>query len=145
VIESIKEAADEAIPLLQQEYDEIVRVLKKEGAEAAEIEASDQDYLNELKASIAEQRYHNRFRVLSLLLKILISIEIEELKADVAEGKAKLLGLRERLQEIDTQKRDARVAIGDAQRALHIQKNGTRAEVFRLKGADHLFSAQSLF
>ena len=32
--------------------------LEKENAEVAEIEASDQDYLNELKASIAEQRYH---------------------------------------------------------------------------------------
>jgi kinetochore protein Spc7/SPC105 len=44
------------VPTLQQEYDEIMQELEKENAEVAEIEASDQDYLNELKASIAEQK-----------------------------------------------------------------------------------------
>lgn len=48
--------ADEVIPALQQEYDEIIQDLEKETVEVAEIEASDQDYLNELKASIAEQK-----------------------------------------------------------------------------------------
>lgn len=33
-----------------------MRELEKERGEVAEIEASDQEYLNELKASIAEQK-----------------------------------------------------------------------------------------
>ena len=74
------------------------------------------------------------FPLLYSLLTLLVSIEVEELKADVAEGKAKILDLQERLQEIDAQKQEAIVAITDAQRILHIQKNSTRAEVFRLKG-----------
>lgn len=48
------------IPALQQEYEELVRELGQEQAEVAEIEGSDQDYLNELKATIAEQKYVNR-------------------------------------------------------------------------------------
>lgn len=39
------------------EYEEVMQELEKERAEVAEVEASDQDYLNELKASIAEQKY----------------------------------------------------------------------------------------
>jgi kinetochore protein Spc7/SPC105 len=56
VVEDIMATADEVIPALQQEYDEIIQDLEKETVEVAEIEASDQDYLNELKASIAEQK-----------------------------------------------------------------------------------------
>jgi kinetochore protein Spc7/SPC105 len=56
VLEDIMAIADDVIPALQQEYDAIVQDLEKETAEVAEIEASDQDYLNELKASIAEQK-----------------------------------------------------------------------------------------
>ncbi|GLB36475.1 putative spc7 kinetochore protein [Lyophyllum shimeji] len=116
VLESIKASADEIIPALQQEYEEIMQELGRETAEVAEIEACDQDYLNELKASIAEQ-----------------NIEVEALQAEVAESRAKLQSLQERLEETNAQKREAKTAIDDAQRVLHIQKNGTRAEVFKLK------------
>ncbi|KAF8078326.1 Spc7 kinetochore protein-domain-containing protein [Lyophyllum atratum] len=125
VLDTIRASGDEIIPALKQEYEEIMRELEKETAEVAEIEACDQEYLNELKASIAEQ-----------------NIEVEALQAEVAESKAKLLSLEERLEETDAQKREARVAIDDAQRVLHIQKNGTRAEVFRLK--DELESLEDL-
>lgn len=56
-LEKIKTTADEVIPSLQQQYDEIMLELEKEKAEVADIEQCDQDYLNELKASIAEQKY----------------------------------------------------------------------------------------
>ncbi|KAG5648239.1 hypothetical protein DXG03_006197 [Asterophora parasitica] len=115
-LESIKASADDIIPALQQEYDDLMKELEKEMAEVAEIEACDQDYLNELKASIAEQ-----------------NIEVEALQAEVAESRAKLQSLKEQLKEIDAQKQEAKTAIDDAQRVLHVQKNGTRSEVFRLK------------
>ncbi|RDB29117.1 hypothetical protein Hypma_015188 [Hypsizygus marmoreus] len=115
-LEGIRATADEVIPALEQEYEEITRELEKEKAEVAEIEASDQDYLNELKASIAEQ-----------------NIEVEALKAEVAESKAQLVWLQERFEEVESQKREATTAISNAQRVLHIQKNSTRAEVFKLK------------
>lgn len=45
------------LPDLRQEYDEVMRILQQEQADIDEIENSDKDYLNELKATIAEQRY----------------------------------------------------------------------------------------
>lgn len=59
---------------------------------------------------------------------------MEALQAEVAEGKAQLLWLQERRADLDSQKQEVQSAIADAQRVLHIQKNSTRAEVFRLKG-----------
>jgi len=56
ILADIKVTADEVIPALQQEYEQIVQELEMEKAEVAEIEASAQDYLNELKTSIAEQK-----------------------------------------------------------------------------------------
>ena len=51
----IKEAQD-LLPTLRQEYEEVSRLLEQEQADIDEIENSDKDYLNELKSSIAEQR-----------------------------------------------------------------------------------------
>lgn len=62
------------------------------------------------------------------------SAELEAFRADVAEGNAKLERLQEKMQELAVQKQDANHAIEEAQRLIHIQKNSTRAEVFRLKG-----------
>ncbi|KAG6866877.1 hypothetical protein C0991_008814 [Blastosporella zonata] len=115
-LEIISASAGDLIPALQQEYEDIMKELEKETAEVTEIEACDQEYLNELKASIAEQ-----------------NIEVEALRAEVAESKAKLLSLQERLKEANTEKQETKAAIDDAQRILHIQTNGTRAEVFKLK------------
>jgi len=55
-LEEPKRIAADIIPALEQEYAEIMRELEQEQAEVAEIEESDQDYLNELKATIAEQK-----------------------------------------------------------------------------------------
>jgi hypothetical protein len=48
--------AQDIVPGLQQEYDELMAELAKEKTEVAELEGCDQNYLNELKATIAEQR-----------------------------------------------------------------------------------------
>ncbi|KDR84860.1 hypothetical protein GALMADRAFT_233294 [Galerina marginata CBS 339.88] len=115
-LEEPKKAALEIIPALEKEYEELMRELEQEQAEVAEIEESDQDYLNELKATIAEQ-----------------NIEIEALKAELAEGNDQLRWLQERSSEIETQKREARNTIATAQRILHMKQTSTRSEVFRLK------------
>jgi chromosome segregation ATPase len=68
------------------------------------------------------------------------SAELEAFRADVAEGNAKFERLEEKLQELNLQKQEATSAIDQAQRLIHIQKNSTRAEVFRLKGEFEWFS-----
>lgn len=66
------------------------------------------------------------------------------MQAELAEGDAQLRWLEERLQEVEAQKREASTAIADSQRVLHIQKNSTRAEVFRLKGMFAILSGLPL-
>ena len=48
--------ADDILPDLEKEYEQLVQELEQEESEVKEIESCDQDYLNELKASIAEQK-----------------------------------------------------------------------------------------
>jgi hypothetical protein len=67
-------------------------------------------------------------------LKLINSLEVEALRSDVSERRSQLEWLRERLEEIDVQKKEAMVAIVNAKRTIHIQKNSTRAEVFNLRG-----------
>lgn len=55
-LEEPKKLIVNVIPELEREYEELMRELEKEQAEVTEIEAGDQDYLNELKATIAEQK-----------------------------------------------------------------------------------------
>lgn len=55
-LEEPKKTAAKIIPELEREYEDLIRELEQEQAEVAEIEGSDQDYLNELKATIAEQK-----------------------------------------------------------------------------------------
>lgn len=48
--------ADAILPDLEKEYEQLMQELEQEESEVEEIESCDQDYLNELKASIAEQK-----------------------------------------------------------------------------------------
>ncbi|KAF8905455.1 Spc7 kinetochore protein-domain-containing protein [Gymnopilus junonius] len=116
-LEDPKKAAMAIVPALEKEYEELMRELEQEQAEVAEIEGGDQDYLNELKATIAEQ-----------------NIEIEALKAELTEGTDQVRWLQERTEEIDVQRREAKNTITTAQRILHMKQTSTRSEVFRLKG-----------
>ena len=56
-LEELNRSADGLIPELEQEYQSLTGELEREQAEVAEIENGDQDYLNELKATVAEQKY----------------------------------------------------------------------------------------
>ncbi|KAH7883876.1 Spc7 kinetochore protein-domain-containing protein [Phlebopus sp. FC_14] len=124
-LEAVIRQAQDMVPALQLEYDNLMQELEQEKADVAELEACDQDYLNELKATIAEQ-----------------SVELETFRADVAEASSKLVRLEEKLQDIESQKKEATTAIQEAERLIHVQKNSTRAEVFQLK--DELEALQNL-
>ncbi|KAL0576814.1 hypothetical protein V5O48_005184 [Marasmius crinis-equi] len=116
-LSELRAKADEIEPALQAEYDEIMRELEREQQEIADIEQCDQEYLNELKASIAEQ-----------------NLELDSLKNDLKENTDQLAWLQGRLEDLESQKRETLGAIDQADRYLHIQKNSTHSEVFRLKG-----------
>lgn len=56
-LEDIARRAEQTLPSLRNEYEEIMRELEHERAAVAEIENCDQTFLSELKATIAEQRF----------------------------------------------------------------------------------------
>lgn len=68
------------------------------------------------------------------LTLVVTSLEVEALRAEVAERKSQIEILRERLEEAEVHKQEAHKATAEANRIVHIQKSSTRAEVFRLKG-----------
>ncbi|KAF9229625.1 hypothetical protein BS17DRAFT_688618 [Gyrodon lividus] len=125
LLEGIIRQAQDVVPALQQEYDQLMEELAKEQAEVAELEGCDQDYLNELKATIAEQ-----------------GVELDTFRADVKEAKVKLDRLQEKVDEVETHNKEVTSAIEDAERRIHVQRNSTRAEVFQLK--DELEALQNL-
>jgi septal ring factor EnvC (AmiA/AmiB activator) len=69
------------------------------------------------------------------------STALDEFRAEVAEANAKLERLEEKLQDLETEKSEVASSIEASQRTLHIQKNSTQAEAFRLKGT-HAPSAE---
>ncbi|KAG2155502.1 Spc7 kinetochore protein-domain-containing protein [Suillus clintonianus] len=125
VLEDIIRQTQEVVPVLNEEYENLLRELEQEQADVAELENCDQDYLNELKTTIQEQ-----------------SVALEAFRADVDEGKAKLERLQEKLEEIEAQKLETTNAIQVAERQVQVQKNSTHVEVFRLK--DELEALQNL-
>ncbi|KAL6299649.1 Spc7 kinetochore protein-domain-containing protein [Sparassis latifolia] len=118
VLADLMKEAQDILPALRGEYAQVMAELQQEQADISEIENSDQDFLNELKATIAEQQYVRTMPVF---------------RSDVSEGKAKLERLEEKLAEINAQKKEASVAIAEAQYFVHLKKEGTNFEVFRLK------------
>ena len=136
-LEEPKNLIVNVIPELEREYEELMRELEKERAEVTEIEAGDQDYLNELKATIAEQKWV-LFELGLYSLLTSYSIEIEALKAELSEGTDQVRWLQERMDEIEVQKREAKNTINTAERVLHMKQTSTRSEVFRLKGIYNL-------
>jgi kinetochore protein Spc7/SPC105 len=56
-MEEVKHAAATQLPPLEEEFAQLKAELDQEQADVAEIEGCDQEYLNELKAEIAEQEY----------------------------------------------------------------------------------------
>ena len=56
VLEVITNQAQALVPSLREEYEQVTRELEQEKVLVAEIENSDQEYLNELKTTISEQK-----------------------------------------------------------------------------------------
>lgn len=109
--------------------------LKRDEEEVAEIESCDQEYLNELKTSLAEQRY----RLVTLHVNLVpdppsFSAELDVYRADVSEAMAKLERLSIRSAELDEEQKEAQNAIAECERVIQIQNSSTKEEVFRLKG-----------
>ncbi|OBZ79248.1 Kinetochore protein spc7 [Grifola frondosa] len=121
----INQDAQNILPALREEYAQVLALLEQEQADIDEIEHSDHDYLNELKTTIAEQ-----------------STELETFRTDVSGEKAKLERLKEKLAEIEAQKEEASAAIAQDQHIIHIQKESTSSEIFKLK--DELEALQEL-
>jgi len=61
------------------------------------------------------------------------------MKGELKENLDQLEWQKERLADIEAQKREATVAITEANRLLDLQQNGTRSEVFKLKGEITVF------
>ncbi|KAI6138630.1 Spc7 kinetochore protein-domain-containing protein, partial [Pisolithus tinctorius] len=116
-LEGVIHEAQSILPGLQQEHDQLVEELEKETTEIVELEACDQDYLKELKASISEQ-----------------GTELDNYRREVEEAKAKLNRIEEKLKEVQTEKAEVSASIEKTERLINVQKNSTHAEVFRLKG-----------
>ncbi|KAF7320165.1 Spc7 domain-containing protein [Mycena kentingensis (nom. inval.)] len=116
LLDKLRSMPDEVLPPLEREYEDLMRELEQEQAAVAEIENCDQDYLNELKGTLADQE-----------------IEVEAYKADLAEQTFRLQSLQERAAEMDDEKRQAQMAIAEANRFLHVQENSTQAELVRLR------------
>ena len=109
--------------------------LEKEEEEVAEIESCDQEYLNDLKTSLAVQRYESAlFGFVPGVTPCSFSTELDAYRADVSEAMAKLERLNMRSTELDEDQKEAQGAIAECERIIQIQNNSTKEEVFRLKG-----------
>lgn len=109
--------------------------LKRDEEEVREIESGDQDFLNELKTSLAEQRYK------SIILESIwhltscpFSAELHVYRTDVSEAMAKLDRLNARSAELDEEQEEVQNAMAKCEKIIQIQNNSTKEEFFRLKG-----------
>ncbi|GJJ09533.1 hypothetical protein Clacol_003756 [Clathrus columnatus] len=121
----ISTRASETIPFLRAEYEAISQGLEVEQAAIAEIQQCDQQFLSELKATIAEQSH-----------------ELDLLRTEIKEGENKLEQLEETAETLREQMDSTEKAIKITQRQLEMQKTSTRAEVFCLR--DELQCLQDL-
>lgn len=60
-LETMNQQAENLLPSLREEHAQVIRELEQEQSIAAEIETCDQEYLRELKATLAEQGYCRTF------------------------------------------------------------------------------------
>ncbi|KAH9982703.1 Spc7 kinetochore protein-domain-containing protein [Lactifluus volemus] len=124
-LETIIQQAENLLPSLREEHAQVTKEFEQEQVIVAEIENCDQDYLKELKGTLAEQ-----------------GVALDEFRAEVAEANAKLERLEEKLRDLEIEESETTASIEASQRTLHIQKNSTQAEAFRLK--DELAALEQL-
>jgi chromosome segregation ATPase len=134
-LDTIIEQAESILPSLREDHAEAIREFEEEQRIAAEIENCDQEYLSELKTTLAEQGN----LILTLLeadeeLMWSSSAALDEFRAEVAEANAKLERLEDKLRDLEIEQSETKASMEASQRTLHIQTNSTQAEALRLKG-----------
>jgi hypothetical protein len=60
-LESLIRQAESFLPRLREEHAQVIKELEQEQSIVTDIENCDQEYLNELKATLAEQGYRLNF------------------------------------------------------------------------------------
>ncbi|KAI9444980.1 Spc7 kinetochore protein-domain-containing protein [Lactarius indigo] len=116
ILESVIQEAESLLPSLREEHAQVMKELEQEESIAAEIANCDQEYLSELKATLAEQ-----------------GAALNEFRAEVSEANAKLERLEEKLRDLETEKAETMASIEASQQKLHILENSTQTEALRLK------------
>ncbi|KAH9004218.1 Spc7 kinetochore protein-domain-containing protein [Lactarius hatsudake] len=116
ILESVIQQAESFLPSLREEHARVMKELEQEESIAAEIANCDQEYLSELKATLAEQ-----------------GAALNEFRAEVSEANAKLERLEEKLRDLETEKAETMASIEASQQKLHILENSTQTEALRLK------------
>lgn len=100
-LEELIKSADGLLPELEQEYQSLTEELEREQAEVAEIENGDQDYLNELKATVAEQKYvgssHN-FYLIQYYIRV--ALRLKPLKLSFLKERINCDGYKSELQSL---------------------------------------------
>ncbi|KAH8978863.1 Spc7 kinetochore protein-domain-containing protein [Lactarius hatsudake] len=124
ILESVIQQAESLLPSLREEYAQVMRELEQEESIAAEITNCDQEYLSELKATLAEQ-----------------GAALNEFRAEVSEANAKLERLEEKLRDLETEKAETMASIEASQQKLHILENSTQTEA--LKFIDHSYATRA--
>ncbi|KAH9178909.1 hypothetical protein EDB89DRAFT_2063822 [Lactarius sanguifluus] len=116
ILESVIQQAESLLPSLREEHAQVMKELEQEESIAAEIANCDQEYLSELKATLAEQ-----------------GAALNEFRAEVSEANAKLERLEEKLRDLETEKAETMASIEASQQKLYILENSTQTEALRLK------------
>jgi hypothetical protein len=97
----LNRSADGLIPELEQEYQSLTEELEREQAEVAEIESGDQDYLNELKATVSEQKYVGSSHIIYLTqIYIYLVLRLKPLKLSFLKEKINCDGCRSGLKSL---------------------------------------------
>lgn len=115
-INALNASLEITLPELERQHEEVTAQLAKEQAEIDEIQESDQDWLNQLKAEMAEQ-----------------STVIRSLETEVAQVRSGRQHVQERLDEYEAEKREHAAAIASANRMLDVRERRTHSEVQRLQ------------
>ncbi|KAL1753368.1 Spc7 kinetochore protein-domain-containing protein [Schizophyllum commune] len=105
-----------ALPELERQHAEVTAQLEKERAEIAEVEACNQDWLNELKSTIADQ-----------------STEIRSFETELAQVRSGKQHVQARIDEYEAEKQEHMAAIANANRMLDVRERRTHSEVRRLQ------------
>lgn len=108
--------ADALIPERERECAAVKLQLEQDQAEVDEVEKDDQEYLNDLKVSIAEQ-----------------NIEVDTLKGEVADANAQLQWIEEKLKQLELENTQLEAQAKEHKRVQNLQESGKGSEIFKLQ------------